>query len=257
MKNSDSIRIVVADDHAFVREGLIAILNRVPDVEVVGQASNWPAAIKEVIHQRPEIAVMDLHMRGMEPVEGVATLREKFPAAQVIIFSAFGTDEEVYQVLCAGARGYVLKGESGREDLLTCIRAVARGEIWIHPIAAARLAERMTAPTLTERELEVLRLMAVGKSNKEIGSSLDVTEGTVKVHVNHILAKLGVAGRVEAIMVAVQRGFVHLMESLHAPAAGRGVHENESRVNDPHPTGRNLAKAAGAGNAPSRLHIKK
>ena len=116
----------------------------------------------------------------------------------------------MYQVFSAGARGYVLKGESAREDLLTCIRAVSRGETWIHPSAAARLAERMTAPNLTPREIEVLRLMAVGKSNKEIGSSLDVTEGTVKVHVNHILAKLGVTGRVEAIMVAVQRGFVHL-----------------------------------------------
>src|SRR6201998_2071392 len=214
MKDPRSIRVVIADDHALVREGLTAVLNREPDVEVCGEACNWPDAIEQVLQNRPEIAVLDLHMRGMEPADGVAALREKFPAAQIIIFSAFGTHEEVYQVLCEGARGYVLKGESGREDLLTCIRAVSRGEMWIHPFAAARLAERMTAPNLTPREIEVLRLMAVGKSNKEIGSSLDLTEGTVKVHVNHVLAKLGVAGRVEAIMLAGQRGFVQLLGSV-------------------------------------------
>ena len=255
MKESRSIRVVIADDHAFMREGLTAVISREPGVEVVGQACNWPEAIEQVLHNRPEIAVVDLHMHGMEPVDGVASLREKFPAPQVIIFSAFGTDEEVYQVLCAGARGYVLKGESGREDLLTCIHAVSRGEMWIHPVAAARLAERMTAPTLTPREIEVLRLMAVGKSNKEIGSSLDVTEGTVKVHVNHILAKLGVAGRVEAIMVAVHRGLVHLMENLQG--AARGSNDQENRIIDPRLSGRDISKAIGAGNSSSQLRTKK
>jgi len=254
MKESRSIRIVIADDHAVLREGLTTIINREPDAEVVGQASNWPEAIDQVLRNQPEIAVLDLHMHGMEPAEGVATLREKFPAAQIIIFSAFGTDEEVYQVLCAGARGYVLKGESGREDLLNCIRAVANGEIWIHPLAAARLAERMTAPTLTPREMDVIRLMAVGRSNKEIGSSLDVTEGTVKVHVNHILAKLGVAGRVEAIMVAVQRGFVQLIEILQGPA--RVSREQENSVTGPH-SGRDISKAIGPSNSSSQLHTKK
>lgn len=220
MKESHSIRIVIADDHAFLREGLMAVINREPGLEVVGQACNWPEAIEQVLDKRPDIAVMDVHMRGMKPLDGVAALREKVPTAQVVIFSAIGADEEVYEVFCAGVRGYVPKGESGREELLACIRAVWKGEMWIHPMAAARLAERIASPTLTARELEVLRLMAVGKSNKEIGCALDVTEGTVKVHVNHIFAKLGVAGRVEAIVVAAQRGLVQLMESFQGDSHG-------------------------------------
>jgi two-component system, NarL family, response regulator len=218
MKDPRTIHVVIADDHSIVREGLTAVINREPDMEVVAEARSWPEAVEQVIQKRPGIAVLDLHMHGMEPAEGVAMLRESFPGAHIIIYSAFSTDEEVYQVISAGARGYVLKGESGREDLIVCIRAVSRGEIWIHPVAAARLAARMAAPNLTPREIEVLRLMVVGKSNKEIGSSLDVTEGTVKVHVNHILAKLGVTGRVEAITMALQRGFVQLVGNLLDPA---------------------------------------
>jgi two-component system, NarL family, response regulator len=255
MKKPHSIHIVIAADHPVVREGIAAVVNREPDMEVVAQASNWPEAIEQVLQNRPEIAILDLHMCGMEPADGVATLREKFPAARIIIFSAFGTHEEVYQVLCEGARGYVLKGESGREDLITCIHAVSRGEMWIHPFAAARLAERMTAPNLTPREVEVLRLMAVGKSNKEIGSSLDLTEGTVKVHVNHVLAKLGVAGRVEAIMVAVQRGLVHLMGSVRDPA--RSLTGQDGRPVSSRPSGEDISKAIGPVKATSQLHSKK
>ena len=214
MKTTRTIHVVIADDHSIVREGLTAVINREPDMEVVAEARNWPEAVEQVLQNRPDIAVLDLHMRGMEPADGITSLREKLPAAHIIIYSAFSTDEEVYQVFSAGAQGYIVKGESGREDLLVCIRAVSRGEMWIHPFAAARLAARMSAPNLTAREKEVLRLMVVGKSNKEIGTSLDVTEGTVKVHVNHILAKLGVAGRVEAILVAARRGFVHLVGDL-------------------------------------------
>jgi two-component system, NarL family, response regulator len=255
MKKARSIHIVIADDHSIVREGIAAVVNREPDMKVVAQASNWPEAVEQVLQNRPEIAVLDLHMHGMEPAEGVATLRKKLPTTQLIIFSAFGTDEEVYQVLCEGARGYVLKGESGREDLLTCIRAVSYGEMWIHPLAATRLAERMTESNLTSREKEVLRLMAVGKSNKEIGSSLDVTEGTVKVHVNHILAKLGVTGRVEAIMTALQRGFVHLVDSVQAPA--RNPTGQDSRPASLRPSGGDISKAIRPANSTSQLHSKK
>ena len=219
MKKPRSIRVVIADDHSIVREGLTAVINREPDMEVVAEARNWTEAVDQILKNRPGIAILDLHMYGMDPCERIAEIHEKHPATQIVIYSAFSTDEEVYQVFSAGARGYVLKGESAREDLLTCIRAVSRGETWIHPFAASRLAERMTTPNLTPREIEILRLLVVGKSNKEIGSSLDVTEGTVKVHVNHILAKLGVTGRVEAIMVAVQRGFVHFMGNLRGSRA--------------------------------------
>jgi two-component system NarL family response regulator len=211
MKKASCIHVVIADDHSIVREGLSAVINREPEMEVVAEARNWPEAVAKVLECRPEIAVLDLHMRGMEAADGIATIRKKLPASRVIAYSAFSTDEEVYEVFSAGAQGYVLKGESGREDLLQCIRAVSRGETWVHPLAAGRLAARATAPSLTPREIDVLHLMVVGKSNKEIGSSLDVTEGTVKVHVNHILTKLGAAGRVEATILAVQRGFVRLM----------------------------------------------
>lgn len=255
MKKPRSIRIVIADDHSIVREGLAAAISREPDMAVVGQARNWPDVIEQVLQNRPDIAVLDLHMGGMDPAAGVTVLREKIPTTQIIIFSAFGADEEVFQVIRAGARGYVLKGESGREDLLACIRAVWRGEIWIHPVAATRLAERMTTPTLTSREMEIMQLMALGKSNKEIGTSLDVTEGTVKVHVTHILAKFGVTGRVEAIRVAVQRGFAHLL--VGAQESGRGLTDQENRPTGPLRSNGNISKAIGASNSTSQLPRRK
>ena len=130
-----------------------------------------------------------------------------------------------------------------------------QGEMWIHPYAATRLAERMTESNLTSREKEVLRLMAVGKSNKEIGSSLDVTEGTVKVHVNHILAKLGVTGRVEAIMTALQRGFVHLVDSVQAPS--RNLTGQDGRPTNLRPSGGDISKAIRPANSTSQLNSKK
>ena len=148
-----SIHIVIADDHSIIREGLSAVINRESDLKVVAEARNWPEAVDKVMKHQPEIAVLDLHMRGMEPGDGIVAICRQCPASQVIAYSAFITDEEVYQVFSAGARGYVLKGESGREDLLHCIRAVSRGEIWIHPLAAARLAARASAPNLTPREM--------------------------------------------------------------------------------------------------------
>lgn len=213
MTKDETIRVAIADDHSVLREGLTALIGRTPGMDVVAQASSWPDVIQGVLRGKAAIAVVDLHMPGMEPAVGVATLREKCPATQVVVFSAFGTEQEIYDVLCAGARGYAFKGETGANDLLKCIRAVAAGEMWIHPDAAARLTQHAITPDLTTREKEVLRLLVAGKSNKEIGSSLDVTEGTVKVHVNHIFAKLSVGGRVEAIAVAIKRGFVQWTEN--------------------------------------------
>lgn len=254
MKKERPIHVVIADDHAIMREGLTAVISREPDMEIVAQACDWPEAVKQVIRNRPEIAVLDLHMRGMEPADAVATIREK-SSSQIVIFSAFSTNEKVYQVFSQGARGYVLKGESGREDLLQCIRAVSRGEMWIHPVAASRLAERMSAPNLTRREMEVLRLMVTGKSNKEIGSSLDVTEGTVKVHVNHILGKLGVSGRVEAIMVAVRRGFVQIPRNLQDPTQNSASHDGGP--SGPHPVSGTMTKAIDAPKTTPNLPDKK
>jgi DNA-binding NarL/FixJ family response regulator len=230
MTESRPCRILIADDHSIVREGLSAVINREPDMTVVAEAGTWPEAVEQACQSRPEIAVLDLHMPGMEPAEGIATLREKCPGVQVVVFSAFATDEDVHDAVRAGARGYVPKGDSSREDLLACFRAVSSGQMWIHPLAAVKLAERMTTPNLTPRELDVLRLVAAGKSNKEIGSSLDVAEGTVKVHVNHILGKLGVTGRVEAILVAVERGIVHLADPRPAADSARSSTSASSTV---------------------------
>jgi two-component system NarL family response regulator len=245
MKKPRPIRVVIADDHSIVREGLTAVINRESDMEVIAQASNWTEAVETMLRDLPEVAVLDLHMRGMDAATGIAKILEKHPAAKIVIYSAFSTDEEVYQVFSVGARGYVLKGETAREDLLACVRAVSRGETWIHPIAAARLTERMTTPNLTSREIEVLRLMVVGKSNKEIGSSLNVTEGTVKVHVNHILSKLGAAGRVEAIVVAVQRGFVNLVGNLLDSGQRPGV--ADELPSGPNPSRVSISKVIGLG----------
>jgi DNA-binding NarL/FixJ family response regulator len=221
MTNSRPLRILIADDHSIVREGLSAVINREPDMHVISEAGTWPEAVEQACASGPDIAVVDLHMPGLEPADGIAALRAQCPAVHIVVFSAFGTDEDIHEVVRAGVRGYVPKGDFGREDLLVCLRAVSSGQVWIHPEAAMKLAERMTTPNLTPREVDVLRLVAAGKSNKEIGSSLDVTEGTVKVHVNHILGKLGVTGRVEAILVAAQRGIVHLTDPRPAADPSR------------------------------------
>jgi two-component system, NarL family, response regulator len=152
---------------------------------------------------------MDLHMPG-QPAAAISAILDQFPTGRIVVFSAFAGDEEVYRSFQAGACGYVLKGESSRENLLACIRAVSEGRMWVDPVAAVRLAERMKTPDLTEREREIMQLVVTGKSNKEIGSCLNLTEGTVKVHMNHIFAKLRVDGRVAAVRLAIQRGIANL-----------------------------------------------
>jgi len=132
---------------------------------------------------------------------------------KIITFTAADTQEEVYQALRAGAHGYVVNGESTRDDFLRCIRVVFGGELWIHPLAAVKLAQRMKSEPLTAREKDVLQLVVAGKSNKEIGSALNVTEGTVKVHLSHIFAKLGVSGRLASVGMAIQRGLANLSGS--------------------------------------------
>jgi two-component system, NarL family, response regulator len=254
MRNPPAIRVLIGDDHSIVREGLKALLSREPKLEISGEAHSWDDALKRVLETRPDVAVLDLHMGDGSASDAIAAIREKSPRTRIIIYSAFSTDEEVYQVFAAGVHGYVLKGESGREDLLACIRAVARGETWIHPTAAARLAERMTSAKLTYREMQVLQLVVAGQSNKEIGSSLDITAGTVKVHVNHILSKLGVAGRVEAIGVAVRRGLVRLLASQDSAT----VLPERSGIQASSPSYRErMSKDVGGAKPTSRLPIKK
>lgn len=210
MTTGHPIRVVIADDHSVVREGLKTIIKSEPEMKVVAECGTWPEAIMQIVRHRPDIAIVDLHMPGGEAPAGIATIRAQFIDAKIIVFAGFDADEEVYESIRGGARGYLLKSGSDREDLLRCIHAVLIGRVWIDPSAAGKLAERMNAPTLTKREIEIVQMMVTGKSNKEIGSSLNVTEGTIKVHLNHIFAKLGVTGRVTAVSAAVHHGFATL-----------------------------------------------
>lgn len=209
MKADKAIRILIADDHPIVREGLAALLNRANDMEVVAEAGNGREALKQFLRCHPDVVLVDLRMPEMDGVDAILAIREQAPDARVIVLTTYDGDEDIYRGLRAGAKAYLLK-DAPREELMECIRAVHAGRMWIPPDVAAKLATRMGDEDLTPRELEVLQLMVQGKSNKEIGNVLGVSEGTVKIHVNHILEKLKVSGRTEATSAALKRGIVRL-----------------------------------------------
>jgi len=205
----ESLTVLVADEHPVVREGLVALINRQADMRVVGEASNGREAVEQFIAQRPSVAFLALRMPVMDGVDAVQAIREKVPTARLVIFTTYQNEEAIYRAVQAGAGGYVPK-DTPAGDLIECIRTVSNGGTWIPPAVAAKLAKRVAARELTPREMEVLRLVVRGKSNKEIGVALDISEATVKVHMTHILEKLKVTGRTEAIGVAVSRGLVDL-----------------------------------------------
>lgn len=205
----ESVTVLVADEHPVVREGLVALINRQAGMRVVGEASNGREAVERFIAQRPSVAFLALRMPLMDGVDAVQAIRENVPTARLVIFTSYQAEEAIYRALQAGASGYVLKN-TPPEDLIECIRTVSNGGTWISPAMATKLAKRVAARDLTPREMEVLRLVAGGKSNKEVGVALDISEATVKVHMTHILEKLKVTGRTEAIGVAVKRGLVDL-----------------------------------------------
>jgi len=199
----------VVEDHHIVRQGLVALLATIPDMTVVAEAADGKQAIGLFRQHRPDVTLMDLRLPGMSGVEAVEQIRHEFAAARVIVLTTFDGDEDIYRALQAGARGYLLKGMFG-DELMDAIRAVHSGKSRIPPLVAERLAERMGGPSLTSRELEVLELIVLGNSNKEIGGELAISEATVKTHVNSILDKLGVTDRTQAVRTALQRGIVHL-----------------------------------------------
>ena len=203
------IQILVADDHAIVREGVCALISRVPDMKVIAEAANGREAVDQAVRLKPDVALIDMRMPELDGIQAVAAIREAVPEVRTIILTTFSGDDDIYRALRSGAKAYLLK-DAPREELLSCIRAVAQGNTWISPQAAAHLAARMNQDNLTERELHVIRRVASGKSNKEIAAELDISEGTIKVHVSNILRKLGVTGRTEAIATAVKRGIVHM-----------------------------------------------
>jgi DNA-binding NarL/FixJ family response regulator len=205
----DPIRLLIADDHPVVREGLAAMLNRRADMTVVGEASNGREAIDLYRREKPHITLMDLRMPELGGVEAIAAIHAEFPNARFIVLTTYDGDEDIARALKAGAQAYLLK-DTPRDELLEAIRAVHAGGKRIAPEMAAKLADRLTTPELTEREMDVLKLIVAGKSNKEIGMALSITEGTVKVHVNNLLGKLGVSDRTQAVTEALRRGIVHL-----------------------------------------------
>jgi len=210
MSENTKIRVLIVDDHRVVRVGLRAIIDAEPDMEVVAEAGDGPAALAAYAEHKPDITLLDLRLPGMSGPEVLTALRQQDPEATVIVLTSYDADEDVYRAVQAGARGYLLKGTLPDGVLEAAIRKVHGGQRLLAPEAAARLADRMTSPQLTPREVAVLELVARGKSNKEIGTMLSLAEGTVKTHLKRIYEKLGVGDRTEAALVAVQRGIVSL-----------------------------------------------
>jgi DNA-binding NarL/FixJ family response regulator len=205
----DKIRIMIVDDHFVVRMGLAASINMEPDMRVECEASSGRQAIANYEKHRPDVVLMDLILPGMSGVEATRSICAEFPQACVVMLSTHDGEESIYRALQAGARTYVLK-TALREELIDTIRAAYLGERCISPAIGARLAERMTHTELSARELEVLRFIAHGMSNKEIGNELRIAEVTVKLHVGHILSKLKVKDRTQAATTALRRGILHL-----------------------------------------------
>ena len=206
---TDSIRILVVEDHHVVRQGLVALIKTVEDMQVVGEACDGKQAVELFRQHQPDVTIMDLRLPHMTGVEAITAIRRDFPSARIIVLTTYDGDEDIYRALQAGARGYLLKDMSG-DDLMDAIRTVHAGRSRIPPAVAQRLADRLGGPDLTGRELEVLKLIVSGKSNKEIGRDLFISEATVKTHINSLLSKLGVSDRTQAATTALQRGIVHL-----------------------------------------------
>lgn len=207
------IRILIADDHPIVRDGLVAVLSTQADFVVVGEAGNGNEVLAQIPTQRPDVLLLDLEMPGMDGVQTLVALREHEKAVHTIIFTAFDSDERIIEAVRAGAKGYLLKG-APRDELFNAIRIVHAGGTLLQPMIASRLMDRLqrdvrhSPERLTARELEVLQLLAKGLPNREIATHLIITERTVKFHVSSIMGKLGAGNRTEAVAFAVQRGLI-------------------------------------------------
>jgi DNA-binding NarL/FixJ family response regulator len=206
---SDPIRIMIVEDHAIVRQGLVALLRTVPDFCVVAEADDVSEAVALFSQYEPDVTLMDLRLGKSMGVDAITRIRANHPQARIIVLTTFDGDEDIFRAIQAGARGYLLKGMDG-EELMEAIRAVYAGKKRIPPMVAERLAERMSAPTLTSREIEVLRQIVLGSNNKEIAAVLNISEATVKTHINNLLSKMDVSDRTQAATTALQRGIVHL-----------------------------------------------
>jgi two-component system, NarL family, response regulator len=204
------IRVLVVDDHKVVRVGLRAMISHEPDMEVVAEAEDGPSALAAHAAHKPDISLIDLRLPDTSGAELITTIRQTEPQAKFIILTSYDADEDVFRAIQAGAQGYLLKGTFPEGILEEAIRTVHAGQRVIPPVIAERLANRISVPALTPREIAVLELVAKGLSNREIGAALCTKPGTVKAHLEHVYTKLGVGDRTAAALVAIQRGLVSL-----------------------------------------------
>ena len=205
----DPIRVLTVDDHALLRKGIRALIGAESDMQLVAEASTGREAVEAFRAHRPDVTLMDLQMPEVTGIEAIIAIRGEFPQARIIVLSTYSGDVQVIRALKAGARAYLLKGNVNKE-LLATIRAVHAGERRIPPEIAAQLAEHTGEDELTERELDVLRLIAAGNPNKEIAAQLELAEDTVKRHVTNILSKLGANDRTHAVTIGLKRGIIEL-----------------------------------------------
>jgi len=203
------ISVILADDHPVVRDGLAAIVNQQPDMEVVAEAGDGEEAIALYDAHHPDVMVLDLRMPKRDGVAVVQHVLEKHPKAHLLIMTTYDGDEDIFRSLSQGAKGYILK-DAPRQEILSAIRAVSEDRSYTSSTIATKALQRMVKPSLTQRELDVLQLLAQGRSNKDIGRRLAITEGTAKTHVKAILTKLDAISRTEAVAVAHRRGLVRL-----------------------------------------------
>ena len=220
MQEESLIRLLVVDDHAVVRQGLCSLLTARYGVKVIGEAANGLEAVEKAQALQPDVILMDLAMPHMTGLEAILRIRENDPHARILVLTSFGEDVKVSAAIRAGAMGYLLK-DSGPAELVQAIQQVHQGESSIHPSIARKLLRELSRPsgkapeseTLTERELEVLRLVAQGQSNREISDLLTISEATVRTHVSNILSKLNVGSRTQAALYALREGLVSLNET--------------------------------------------
>jgi DNA-binding NarL/FixJ family response regulator len=203
------IRVLTVDDHSLLRKGIAALVNAEPDMKLIAEASNGQEAVESFRLHRPDVTLMDIQMPDFNGIEAIDRILSEFPDAHIIVLTTYTGDVQVLRALKAGARGYVLKGHVHRE-LLETIRAVHGGQKKIPPDIAAELAEHATDDELTQREIDVLRLIAAGNSNKLIADHLSIGEATVKSHVTNILSKLGANDRAHAVTIGLKRGIIEL-----------------------------------------------
>jgi DNA-binding NarL/FixJ family response regulator len=204
-----TIRIMLVDDHAAFRKGMTALIESEPDLRVVAETGDGSKAVDIYRQHRPDVVLMDLRLPGMGGVEAIIAIRKEFAEARVIVLTTFDMDEDIFRAVQSGAKSYLLK-DTPEDELSATIRAVHSGREVLPPRVAERLAERRRRADLTEREVEALQLLIKGRSNKEIGAALFITEDTVKAHLKTLFSKLHVKDRTEAAICAIRHGIVHL-----------------------------------------------